>query len=82
LATAIPLFGAAFGLLQGRLNFCVNYGLRGLYNVSETGDDTTEVTDETARRADRKRATQVIGYAAVLAIGGALVTYGVGLLAA
>jgi hypothetical protein len=81
LATAVPLFGAAFGFLQGRLNFCVNYALRGLYDVSQSGTNTREVSEGTARRADRRRATQVIGYAAALAVGGALVTFAVGSIA-
>jgi hypothetical protein len=43
LATAVPLFGAAFGFLQGRLNFCVNYALRGLYRDSRRKPTTSVV---------------------------------------
>jgi hypothetical protein len=82
LSAAVPLFGAALGYFQGRLNFCVNYGLRGLVDAGVAGDGTRAVSDEAARRADRRRARQVVGYAAAVAVAGAVVVFGVGVLAA
>ena len=81
LVAVLPLFGAALGYFQGRLNFCVNYGLRGLYDAGG-GDATREVSDEAHRRADRRRARQVVGYAAATAVAGAAVVFGVAALAA
>jgi hypothetical protein len=80
LATAIPLFGAALGYLQGRLGFCVGYGLRGRYDATDdgAGTGTERVDDEAARAVDRRRGLAVVGYAAAAAVAGALVVYGIG----
>jgi hypothetical protein len=78
LTTVVPLFGAALGYVQGHAGFCVNYGLRGVYDAT---DDLGRVTEEDARAADRRRSLEVVGYAAAAAVGGALVIYGLGLLA-
>lgn len=82
LLAVVPLFGAALGYFQGRLNFCVNYGLRGLSDAGVGGDATRAVSDESDRRADRRRAREVLGYAAATAVVGAEVVFGVAALAA
>lgn len=79
-ATAVPLFGAALGYFQGRLGFCVNYGLRGLYDVTVDGGDRRAVDDDAARAADRRQVARIVGYSAASAVVGAAVVYGVGLL--
>lgn len=80
LATFVPLFGATEGYYQGRLGFCAGFGLLGVYDVSDDGDDRTVVSDADARRRDRRRALQIHAYAAGTALAGALAVYGVGLL--
>ena len=78
LATFIPLFGAAEGYYQGRFGFCAGFGLLGVYDVSDGGDDRTVVRDADARRHDRRRSIQIHVYAAGTALAGALIVYAVG----
>jgi hypothetical protein len=69
---ALPLAGGTAGLLQARLRFCAAYGLASVRNFGPLGR-TEAVIDESARRADRRRALQ-IGLASVAAgLGGAAV---------
>lgn len=75
--TAVPLFGAAEGYFQGRYQFCAGFAALGIYDVSDEGNDRRRVTDESARRADMRRAWEIHGYAAAVAVGGVLVLFGV-----
>lgn len=80
LATFLPLFGTAEGYFQGRYQFCAGYALLGVYNVGDDGIGRTRVADADARRADRRRALRVHAYAALTALAGTILIYGVGLL--
>ncbi len=80
-ATILVFFTAvaAFeGLLQGYLNFCAGFASKGIYDVSEDGEQKEEVTDETARKQDKVRALQIHAYS----MTGGLVTAAVVFLAA
>ncbi|MDS0298332.1 hypothetical protein NDI76_06220 [Halogeometricum sp. S1BR25-6] len=74
---ALPLFGAAEGYFQTRFMFCTGFASLGIYDVSDGGNDRRRVTDDAARRADLKRAWRIHGYAAVVAVVGVLLLFGV-----
>ncbi|ELZ26765.1 hypothetical protein C474_19030 [Halogeometricum pallidum JCM 14848] len=74
---AFPLFGAAEGYFQTRFRFCTGFASLGIYDVSAGGNDRRRVTDDAARRADLRRAWQIHGYAAAVAVVGALFLFGV-----
>jgi uncharacterized membrane protein (DUF485 family) len=80
LASVVPLIGVAEGFFQARFNFCAGFALAGIYDVSADGGERREVTDETDRRADRKRARQIHAYSVGTALAGTVVIYAVGLL--
>jgi hypothetical protein len=62
----LPAAGAAAGYLQAALRFCADYGMRGVFNFGRAGHHrTTTVADETARRADRRRALLIGASSAV-----------------
>jgi hypothetical protein len=72
----LPAVMAATGFLQASLKFCVNYGMRGVYNVANEVGETSQV-DDASKAVDRRRALVIIGWAsligAVVAVGAALV---------
>lgn len=75
-----PFFiGGAIGYIQDRLRFCAHYGRAGEYNLGSLDESPEPVTDETARRTDRRRSRQIFLYSLVsglaAAIGGTLFLY-------
>lgn len=79
-ASVAPLVGVAEGFFQARFNFCAGFAMAGVYDVSSDGADRREVTSESDRRADTKRARQIHLYSVATAVAGAVVIYAVGLL--
>ena len=69
LAVAAPMTAALSGFIQARCKFCAGYGMAGLQNMGEMGEEQ-RVEQEAARRADRNRALRI--HAASI-IGGLLV---------
>jgi hypothetical protein len=71
----LPAVMAASGFLQASLKFCVNYGMRGVYNVANEVGETSQV-DQASKGADRRRALTILGWSsligAVVAVGAAL----------
>ena len=63
----LPLFGGLVGILQARRRFCVNYALRGRSNFGSPAE-TVQVSDSTARDADRRAAIRLIALAGAIAI--------------
>ncbi|MBT3396643.1 MAG: hypothetical protein HOB82_05830 [Alphaproteobacteria bacterium] len=63
---ALPAFGAAVGFVQARFHFCVNFGLRQVFNFDGLGS-TTRVEDADEIRRDRRRSLELIAVSAVLA---------------
>lgn len=68
-----PAMMAASGFLQATMKFCLNYGMRGVYNVTADVGVITQVADEN-KRTDKRRALVILGYslaiaAAVAAVG-------------
>lgn len=72
LLTALPAAGAASGFLQAGLHFCANFGMRGLFNVDRSAGETESVMEADFRRADQRKAVQIIVGSIVigLAVGG------------
>lgn len=75
LVVALPLFAGFEGFLQGYRSFCTGFATAGIYDVSESGDDRRDVTNESAHAADRQRAIQIHMQAGAAAIVGAAVLY-------
>ena len=63
---ALPASGAAVGFVQARFHFCVNFGLRHIFNFGGLGS-TTRVGDADDIRRDRRRSLELIAVSAVLA---------------
>ena len=63
----LPALMASIGFLQATLKFCVNYGMRGVYNVSAEVGETHDV-DASAKAADRRHAWVIVGYGAAIAL--------------
>jgi hypothetical protein len=63
-----PAFAASLGFLQGYMHFCAYFGLSALFNFGEAGSSPEEIWEEELRAADRKRAWQIIGYSAIIAV--------------
>ena len=57
---AAPAVLGANGFLQYRMHFCVNFAMRGLYNLGSMGSQET-VIDKEMRRADQRKGLQIIG---------------------
>ena len=65
LTVFLPAMMAATGYLQASLKFCVNYGLRGVYNIDNELGVTTKTEGE-AKAADRRRSLVILGWSAVI----------------
>lgn len=57
---AVPMAGALSGLIQARLQFCANYGWRGVRDAGGAGAPQP-VDSADARALDRRRSIQVFG---------------------
>jgi hypothetical protein len=66
----VPATGAALGAVQAMAHFCVGLAFRALFNFGPPGGGTS-VLEAAARRADRRRAWQLLGLSAGL---GAMIT--------
>ena len=63
---ALPALGAATGFVQARSRFCVNYGLRHMFNFGDLGS-TSRVEETAAIRLDRRRSWQIISTSVAIA---------------
>lgn len=75
-----PFFiGSAVGYIQDRLRFCAYYGRAGEYNLGSLDQSPETVSEETARKKDRRRSRQIYLYSLlsglVVAIVGTLFLY-------
>ena len=57
------------GFVQGYMNFCAGFASRGIYDVSESGEEKEDVEDEKQRKQDKIKALQIHLYS----VSGALV---------
>ncbi len=58
LLIALPVAAALSGFIQARMRFCAGYGMAGLRNLGELGQQES-VEDEAARAADRRQALRI-----------------------
>ena len=58
---AIPAVFSANGFLQYRMHFCVNFAMRGLYNLGTSLHTEENVVDKEMRKADQRKGLQIIG---------------------
>ena len=58
---ALPAVLGANGFLQYRMHFCVNFAMRGLYNLGDSLGTEENVVDAEMRRADQRKGLQIIG---------------------
>jgi hypothetical protein len=73
LALAVfPLYGAAMGGLQYRERFCIGFAGMGVFDV---GDGTSEIADEEALAADRRKAVRLNAKAMGLAAAATVVVF-------
>ncbi|CAN5118947.1 hypothetical protein BH11ACT2_BH11ACT2_21000 [soil metagenome] len=56
----VPAALAGSGFLQAGLHFCANFGMRGLFNVSTGMGEQESVMEADFRRADQRKAVQII----------------------
>jgi len=58
---AAPALLGANGFLQYRMHFCVNFAMRGLYNLGDALHAEENVVDAEMRKADQRKGLQIIG---------------------
>lgn len=64
LLVAAVTFLAFEGFLQGYLSFCAGFASKGIYDVSEEGDEREEVSEDVSRKKDKVKALQIHLYSA------------------
>ncbi len=70
----LPLTALAVSIQQWYFKFCVNFGMRGIYNFKELGNTTT-VEDRKMKREDRAKAGKMILAAVVFGLVFTLIFY-------
>ena len=78
LGTFAFLFGGFVGVFQDYFRFCVAFGALARYDLSGSTDESGTVADAAAVRRDRKRAAQILAYAAVAAAAATAVVVAAG----
>lgn len=63
---ALPAGLGATGFLQYAMHFCVNFAMRGLYNVGAGRGTEENVVDIAMRTADQRKGLKIIGLAALI----------------
>ena len=64
---AVPAMLGAIGFLQYALHFCVNFAMRGLYNLGSALGAEENVVDAAMRKADQRKGLQIIGLSLLIA---------------
>jgi len=63
----LPAVMAASGFLQATLKFCMNYGIRGVYNVANDVGEISNVAEE-SKAADRRHAFMILGWSVAIGV--------------
>jgi len=71
--SVFPLYGAAMGGLQYRERFCIGFAGIGVFDM---GEGTSEIRNEEALAADRKKAVKLNAKAAAISVVGTVVVFG------
>ncbi|CDK39283.1 hypothetical protein [Halorubrum sp. AJ67] len=74
--SVFPLYGAAMGWLQYRERFCIGFAGIGVFDV---GEGTSEIRNEEALAADRKKAVTLNAKAVGIGVVGTVAVYGASL---
>ncbi len=64
---AAPALLGANGFLQYGMHFCVNFAMRGLYNLGDALHTEENVVDAEMRRADQRKGLLIIGLSLLIA---------------
>ncbi len=75
LAIFLPAAFGAMGFLQGLLHFCVNFGMRGVFNMTSEVGKTDTVAQAQYRAQDRAKAWRIIIYSLLIGIAVAIIAY-------
>lgn len=68
LLVALPAAGAATGFIQAATHFCAGFGMKGVFNLGETGTvDTVEQAE--FRREDQRTAKRILAASAAIGAG-------------
>lgn len=70
-----PAAVSAMGYLQARMHFCAQFGLVGVFNVSDVFGKRESVDQRAFRRKDQQKALVIIGLSIAVGSLVALVTY-------
>jgi len=76
----LPAVLGASGFLQAAMSFCVNFGMRGVQNFGEKVGEVTAVDESSAKRKDRGRSVQILGYSVAIAAVVAVMSFATGFL--
>ncbi len=68
LVVFVPATIAALGFLQAAFQFCVAFGMNGLFNVSNEVGKTETISQKEYRKKDQQKAVQIIVYAVMLGV--------------
>jgi hypothetical protein len=71
----IPAAFGAMRFLQGIMHFCVNFGMRGVFNMSSNVGKTDTVAQAEYRAQDKKKAKRIIAYSVLVGIVIAALSY-------
>ena len=74
LLVLLPAVAGANGFLQGAFHFCVRFGTQGLFNFGDIGKEEA-VHEVEYRKADQRKAIQIVVYSLVIGIVIALVAF-------
>lgn len=75
LALFVPAAFGSMGFLQSAMHFCVNFGMRGVFNVSNEVGKTDTVAQAEYRAQDKAKAVRIIVYSVAIGIVVALLAY-------
>lgn len=75
LALFVPAMMSATGFLQASMRFCAYFGFAALFNLGEVVGATDTIVQAEYRAQDRRKAWQIIIYAALIGALVALIAY-------
>ncbi|HET9869636.1 MAG TPA: hypothetical protein VFR02_03940 [bacterium] len=68
LVLLLPAFIGSVGFIQDSMRFCVNFGFRGLYNLTRSAGVTMGVAQAEFRSQDREKAVEILCYSLAAAL--------------
>ncbi len=73
-----PSAGAALSLIQAYSHFCVNFGMRGLFNFSNELKKTETISEREFREKDKSKSIKIILISLFIGLAAALTAYFLG----